>query len=132
MKEVLPLRDDNDVIRARHRGRQIATEVGFGSIDLTLVATAISEVARNVITYAGNGRVLFMKIRSGPRRGIEIVAEDEGPGIADLELALTDGFSTSRSFGMGLPGSRRIMDEFEIDTHVGRGTRVTMRKWLLR
>jgi serine/threonine-protein kinase RsbT len=126
LKEIIPLHTDVDVLRARTRGRELASRLGFSSIDLTLIATAISEVARNIITYAGSGRILLNPLGE---KGLEIVAEDQGPGILDLEMALRDGYSTSRSFGMGLPGSRRIMDEFEIDSGPGKGTTVVMRKW---
>ncbi len=132
MKEVIPLRTDLDVLRARERGRDLARSVGFAGSDLTLIATAISEVSRNVITYAGRGQLEVQTLHGDPQPGIQIISRDKGPGIANVELALMDGYSTSLSFGMGLPGCRRIMDEFEIESAVGEGTTVTMRKWLRR
>jgi serine/threonine-protein kinase RsbT len=118
-----------DIVAARQMGRERAVAVGFTGADLTLIATAISEVARNIILYAEHGEILVSTVEDGGRRGIVIVARDEGPGIADVELAMQDGYSTGRSLGLGLPGARRLMDEFEIDSAPGRGTTVTMRKW---
>ncbi|MBV9508712.1 MAG: anti-sigma regulatory factor [Caulobacteraceae bacterium] len=104
-------------------------KAGFKGSDLTLIATAISEVARNIVVYAQRGEISLRLATGGGRQGIEVVATDEGPGIADLEQAMQDGFSTGRSLGLGLPGARRLMDEFEIASTVGKGTTVTMRKW---
>jgi serine/threonine-protein kinase RsbT len=119
-----------DIVAARQKGRELATQAGFPASDATLIATAISEVARNIVVYAQRGEVLLDLVREGTRRGIRIVARDHGPGIPDVELALQDGYSTGRSLGLGLPGARRIVDEFEIRSEVGHGTTVTMRKWL--
>jgi serine/threonine-protein kinase RsbT len=104
--------------------------LGFSSTDQTLIATAISEIARNIVSYAGRGSVLFSRIERQGRRGIEIVANDNGPGIANIELAMRDGYSTGKSLGFGLPGARRLVDELEIVSTVGVGTTVTLRKWL--
>ena len=120
---------DDDVVVARSEARQLGTELGFGATDLTLLATAISEIARNITAYAGRGEVIIRPCRAGGREGVEVVARDEGPGIPDVEKALRDGFTTGRGLGLGLPGARRLVDEFEIDTEVGRGTTVTMVKW---
>ena len=126
----VPIVRDADIVAARQAGRHLAQSVGFGGSDLTLIATAISEVARNIVSYAERGEVrLSAAIRDG-LRGILVVARDEGPGIPDIELAMQDGYSTGRSLGLGLPGARRLMDEFEIISEVGRGTTVTMRKWV--
>jgi len=103
--------------------------LGFSSTDLTLLATAISEVARNITAYAGSGEVSLRVLRARGRDGIEVVAADEGPGIADVELALQDGFTTGSGLGLGLPGARRLVDEFDLDTAPGRGTRVRLVKW---
>jgi serine/threonine-protein kinase RsbT len=121
---------DDDIVTARQEGRRLSTELGFSSTDLTLIATAISEVARNIRLYAGEGEVALNLVQEeGGRRGIEVVALDEGPGIADLERAMEDGFSSGGSFGLGLPGARRLMDEFEIRSAPGAGVTVTMKKW---
>jgi serine/threonine-protein kinase RsbT len=95
-----------------------------------MIATAVSEVARNIIEYAQPGEVALSVVQNGVRRGLEVVARDQGPGIADISQAMQDGFSTSRSLGLGLPGSRRLMDEFRVQSRLGQGTTVTMRKWL--
>jgi serine/threonine-protein kinase RsbT len=120
---------DADIVQARQEGRELAVAAGISGSDLTMIATAISEVARNILVYAEQGTIrLSLAERSG-HRGVEVVAEDRGPGIPDLELALRDGYSTGKSLGLGLPGARRLMDEFEIVSQPGQGTSVTMRKW---
>jgi serine/threonine-protein kinase RsbT len=96
---------------------------------MTLIATAISEVARNIVTYAGSGEIVLQVVQRGHRCGILIIARDRGPGIADIERTMADGYSTSRGLGLGLPGSKRLMDEFEIVSRVGKGTEITMTKW---
>lgn len=121
---------DADIVTARQRGRALAQRLGFSGTDATLIATAISEIARNIVTYAGRGEIEIRPMFAGGRRGIEVIARDEGPGIADVELAMQDGFSTGNSLGVGLPGARRLMDEFEIVSRLGEGTSVTMRKWV--
>jgi serine/threonine-protein kinase RsbT len=128
--ETVLIRGEFDVVAARLRGRELAGEIGFVGSDLTVIATAISEVARNIVTYADAGEVSLAPANGGGRKGIVIVASDHGPGIADVSLALQDGYSTTRSLGLGLPGARRLMDEFEIESTLGVGTTVTMRKWL--
>jgi serine/threonine-protein kinase RsbT len=126
----VPIESDADVVSARQRGRELAAELGFSGSDLTVIATAISEVARNIIAYARSGELVLHLVDGTGRRGIVVVAHDEGPGIPDLEQALQDGYSTGDSLGLGLPGARRLMDEFEIVSEVGRGTTVTMTKWM--
>jgi serine/threonine-protein kinase RsbT len=121
---------DTDIVEARQTGRDLAAQLGFSLTDLTLIATAISEIARNITTYAGRGEITLRLVRQGERRGLLVVATDDGPGIADVDRALEDGYSTGRGMGLGLPGARRLMDEFEIDSGPGRGTTVTMRKWI--
>lgn len=128
-ERVLPIRNDDDVVAARRAAREMAAALGFESTDLTLLATAISEIARNITTYAGSGEVVLAVVRNGLRGGIKVIARDRGPGIADLDMALRDGYSSGRGLGLGLPGARRLMDEFEIDTEAGRGTTITMVKW---
>ena len=126
----LLIRSEHDILSARQRGRELAAEAGLSGSDLTLVATAISEIARNILEYAGSGEILFTVVRDGQTQGIVVVARDEGPGIPDVGLAMQDGFSTRQSLGLGLPGARRLMDEFDVDSQAGRGTTVTMKKWV--
>jgi serine/threonine-protein kinase RsbT len=121
---------DGDVVTARQKGRELAARVGFSGSDLTLIATAISEIARNIVLYAKHGELSLTPVADGSRRGILVVAHDTGPGIPNIEQAMRDGFSTGKSLGLGLPGARRLMDEFEISSQVGVGTTVTMRKWV--
>jgi serine/threonine-protein kinase RsbT len=125
----IAIRADVDIITARRRGRDLGVELGFRKTNLALIATAISELARNILTYAGEGEIEVAVEEAAGRRGIRIVARDEGPGIADLGLALQDGYSTSRSLGIGLPGVRRLMDEFEVTSEPGSGTVVRATKW---
>lgn len=123
------IRSDQDIVLARQKGRSLAIALEFSACDATLIATAISELARNIVTYAIEGEILLKAINGGARRGIEITARDAGPGIVDIEQALRDGFSTSGSLGLGLPGVRRLVDEFHIESKKNRGTTVTVRKW---
>ena len=120
---------DLDVVTARHEGRTLAQSMGFSAVEVTLIATAISEIARNIAVYAGSGEVSVGAVMDGDRSGIRIVASDVGPGIPDIEQALRDGYSTGKSLGLGLPGAKRLMDEFEVVSRVGEGTTVTMKKW---
>jgi serine/threonine-protein kinase RsbT len=120
---------DRDIVTARQEGRRLASTLNFSSSDLTVIAVAISEIARNILSYAGTGEVCFRLVDKNSQRGILIVAQDTGPGIEDVGLALEDGYSTSGSLGLGLPGVRRLMDEFEIRSEVGKGTTVILRKW---
>jgi serine/threonine-protein kinase RsbT len=126
---VVPIRADADVLLARQKARELAKGLKFSSSELTLIATAISEVARNIVTYAKEGEITIGLVSKGHRRGIRVVAHDQGPGIADIGRAMQDGFSTSSSLGLGLPGSKRLMDDFDIVSALGKGTTVTMTKW---
>lgn len=126
------IRSDLDIIVARQKGRALAAALEFSPSELTLVATAISELARNIVLYAKRGDVTLRWIERGGLRGIMVRACDRGPGIEDVQRVLQGGYSTSRSLGLGLSGVRRLMDEFEIDTRVGWGTQVTVRKWVKR
>jgi serine/threonine-protein kinase RsbT len=126
---VIPVKADVDVLTARQRARVLVSGLRFSTSELTLIATAISEVARNIVTYAGSGEIVLRIVRRGPRRGLLVIARDQGPGIADVGRAMEDGYTTSRSLGLGLPGSRRLMDEFELASELGKGTEVTMTKW---
>lgn len=123
------IKSDQDIVLARQKGRALATELGFSAVDATFVATAISELARNILVYARKGDITLRAVQRSTRKGIEILACDDGPGIPDVPLALRDGFSTSGSLGLGLPGVRRLMDEFEITSQPGRGTTVTVKRW---
>ena len=125
----VPIAGDLDVVTARQKGREIAAAHGFSGTDQTLIATAISEVARNIVSYAGQGEIALSAIVDGGRRGVLVVARDAGPGIPDVALAMRDGFSTGKSLGLGLPGAKRLMDDFELASKPGVGTTVTMRKW---
>jgi serine/threonine-protein kinase RsbT len=125
----IPIRTNLDVVEARTATRALANRIGFSGTDQVLLATAVSEIARNIVEYARTGEVLVSSIE-GKRAGVEIIALDDGPGIADIPKALESGYTTARGLGMGLPGARRLMDEFDIATKVGRGTTVKMRKWV--
>ena len=123
------IKSERDIVVARQKGRAMARDFGFSISDATLIATAISELARNIIAYAREGMITMNFIYTSKREGLLIVASDEGPGIADIPQALRDGFSTSGSLGIGLPGVRRLMDEFDITSQPGAGTIVTVAKW---
>jgi serine/threonine-protein kinase RsbT len=126
----IAIESDADVVTARQRARELAADLDLSSTDQTLLATAISEVARNITTYAKRGEVHVSIVDEGDgRRGIRVVARDEGPGIADLERALQDGYTTGGGLGLGLPGARRLVDDFHIESTPGRGTTVTLVKW---
>lgn len=118
-----------DIVLARQAGRQLAAELGFSTTEQTLIATAISEVARNIVVYAVQGEIVLTRTDEAGRVGIQVEAIDAGPGIDNKDLALRDGYSTKNSLGLGLPGARRLMDDFTLESEVGRGTHVTMRKW---
>ena len=126
---LIPIAADTDVVTARQRGRELAAEAGFSSGDQTVIAAAISEIARNILNYAKRGEVALSVVTNGDRQGVVIVARDQGPGIRDVQRALEDGFSTSGGLGLGLPGAQRLMDEFDVSSAVGQGTVVTMKKW---
>jgi serine/threonine-protein kinase RsbT len=126
----LQIGSEHDILTARQRGRELAELAGFSGSDLTVLATAISEIARNIVQYAGRGEIVFSVVERDGSRGLVIVARDQGPGISDVELAMQDGYSTGRSLGLGLPGARRLMDEFDIHSRAGEGTTVSMTKWV--
>ena len=125
----VPVENDIDIVAARQKGRALATRLGFSSSDATIVATAISELARNIVLYAKRGEIGIAPAANGEYSGLVITACDEGDGIADIRQALQDGYSTSGRLGVGLPGVKRLMDEFEIVSTVGKGTTVTVKKW---
>ena len=120
---------DVDIVTARREGRDLAEQLGCSATDSTLIATAISEIARNIMSHAGEGEIAIHMVAVEGARGIEVVARDDGPGIADIERAMRDGYSTGPGLGLGLPGARRLMDEFDVTSEVGVGTTVVMRKW---
>jgi len=124
------INSDQDIVGARQKGRSLAAQLGFSPADATLIATAISELARNIVSYARKGEIRLQAVQNATRQGIVVTAADEGPGIPDVLQALRDGFSTSGSLGLGLPGVRRLMDEFQISSQPGHGTTVTVKKWL--
>ena len=121
-----------DIVTARQRGRALALEIGFNGADVTLIAAAISEVARNIVDHAKKGEIIMSPVHNsanGGRQGIKIIARDEGPGIRDVAQAMQYGYSTRKGLGVGLPGAKWLMDEFDIASEVGRGTTITMKKW---
>jgi serine/threonine-protein kinase RsbT len=129
-ESVIPIESEADVVTARQQARAMASELELSSTDQTLLATAISEVARNITAYAVRGEVLLSVISDdGGRRGLRVIARDEGPGIEDVELALQDGYSSGEGLGLGLSGARRLVHDFEIETAPGRGTKVTLVMW---
>jgi len=118
------------VILARQIARNMARELGFGLADQTRITTAVSELGRNIYLYAGTGSLTIRTVSGSSAKGLEIIAEDQGPGIADIEMAMQDGYSTGNGLGRGLPGTKRLMDEFEIKSEVGKGTFVNVKRWL--
>jgi serine/threonine-protein kinase RsbT len=127
--EALPVRSSEDVVSIRQRVRFWALQEGFGLVDQTKLVTAASELARNTVAYGGGGTVLIEALYTGSRRGLKITFEDQGPGIADLELAMKDGYTTGSGLGLGLGGARRLSNEFEIASRPDEGTRVTIVRW---
>jgi len=131
MQEInVHLKNDLDIVAARQAARNLSKSMGFGLVDQTRITTAISELARNIVLYAGEGSIYLRVINNGVQKGIEILASDDGPGIVDIKLAMQDGYTTSRGLGTGLPGAKRLMDEFSIRSGPGEGTQVVVRKWL--
>jgi serine/threonine-protein kinase RsbT len=129
MKEVIEIRADKDIVRARQAVRDFAKGLGFSLVDVTRIATAVSELARNVYIYGMGGRMEMDQVQDRGRLGLRCIFIDEGPGISDIEKAMADGFSTSNGLGHGLPGARRLMENLEIESEVDKGTRVEVVKW---
>jgi len=123
------IRSDLDIVIARTLARDTAKTLGFGAIDQARIATAVSELARNIFLYAGTGTVTVREVERSGRKGLEVICEDQGPGISSIDQVMQDGYSTSRGMGMGLPGAKRLMDEFDIRSQEGIGTTITCRKW---
>src|SRR6266446_4005579 len=119
-----------DIVVARQKGRALAIQLGFSGSGPTVIAAAISEVARNIINHAQHGEIVLLGIHEGGRLGIQVNAIDQGPGISDIDRAMQYGYSSSKGMGVGLPGAKWLMDEFDIQSQIGKGTRVTMRKWV--
>lgn len=126
----ITIRSEADIVTARQAAREMAVEAGLAGSNIALLATAVSELARNILEYARSGSIDVHLVENNGKRGIEVVARDEGPGIANIEMAMRDGFSTSGGLGLGLPGTRRMMDEFEISSRQGAGTTVVAVKWI--
>ena len=125
----VPIQSDSDIIAARLKGRQLAADLKFSVTDLALIATAISELARNILAYAKEGEMVLRTVRRHGRLGLRLITRDDGPGIANVDAAVRDGYSTSGGLGLGLPGVRRLVDEFDVTSLVGHGTTVTVTKW---
>ncbi|MFD2680829.1 anti-sigma regulatory factor [Bacillus seohaeanensis] len=119
-----------DIVAARQLGRNVAKELGFGTVDQARITTAISELARNIYLYAGHGQIYIEKKQDAGKKGVQIIASDDGPGISDIRRVMEDGFSTSGGLGAGLPGVKRLMDEFNVESTPGEGTDIRATKWL--
>jgi serine/threonine-protein kinase RsbT len=126
----MPVVTENDVVHARQAARRLAQQCGLRLVDQTKLVTAVSELARNTVVYGKGGTMAWEILENGVRKGLRLVFEDQGPGIADLQLALTDGWTSGRGLGLGLTGARRLVDEFEIDSAPNEGTRVAIIKWM--
>jgi serine/threonine-protein kinase RsbT len=129
VRDTLPIRTSDDVVQVRQRVRSSAVSAGLSLVDQTKIVTAASELARNTLTYGGGGTMTIETIADGFRRGVRLVFEDQGPGIADIQLALTDGYTTGNGLGLGLSGAKRLSNEFAIESKPGAGTRVTIARW---
>jgi serine/threonine-protein kinase RsbT len=127
--EVLQINSSEDVVRVRQAVRAAATEIGLSLVDQTKIITAASELARNTLDYGGGGTVSIELVQNGMRRGVRLTFEDQGPGIADIEQALKDGYTTGGGLGLGLSGAKRLSNEFSIESKPGEGTRVTIARW---
>ncbi len=130
-ESVVAIKTDADIVAARQKGRELAAQIGFSSSDQVLIATSISEAARNILQYARSGEIMLDHIKNGEKEGILIIARDEGPGIKDIPRVMEDGYSSSGGLGLGLPGIKRLMSEMDIKSIPGKGTTVTIRKWKL-
>lgn len=127
--EVLPVRTEQDIVMARQAVRKLTQELAFGLVDQTKMVTAASEIARNTLIYGGGGTLTYELLLEGARRGLRLTFEDQGPGIADMSLAMKDGWTSGTGMGLGLSGTKRLVNEFEIDSKPGIGTRVAITRW---
>ncbi len=127
--ETLPIASEMDVVQARQTVRSWAVEHGFKIVEQTKIVTAVSELARNTLIYGGGGSMTLQVLENSPRRGLHMIFQDHGPGIADLNLAMQDGYTSGSGLGMGLGGAKRLMNEFTIESQPGQGTRVTITRW---
>ncbi len=127
--EVMPIRVEGDVVMVRQRARAVAAEAGLGLVDVTKLVTATSELARNALIYGGGGTALIESLQEGVRKGVRLTFEDQGPGIPDIERAMTDGYTSGKGMGLGLSGAKRLSNDFEIHSVVGQGTRVMIARW---
>jgi serine/threonine-protein kinase RsbT len=128
--ELIEITNELDVARATLEARKLAQAIGFKETEQYQISSAISELATNIYRYAKKGQIILKRVGEKKKKGIEVIAEDHGPGITDIKKALEEGFSTSKSLGIGLPGVKRLMDDFDIKSEKGKGTRVTVRKWI--
>jgi serine/threonine-protein kinase RsbT len=128
-RETLEIRSSSDIVYVRQKVRTWAVEIGFGLVDQTKIVTAASELARNTVDYGKGGTVTLETLQSGSRKGLRLIFEDKGPGIPDIELAMTDGYTSSNGLGLGLSGTKRLMHEFDIVSQVGEGTRIAIARW---
>lgn len=128
-RDVMPIVKEQDVIPCRHRIKEYAVKIGMSLVNQTKIITAASELIRNMLKYGNGGKVYIEVVSKGRENGIRLTFEDKGPGIKDIDLALRDGYSTGKSLGLGLPGAKRLVSEFEIQSEVGKGTTVTVVKW---
>jgi serine/threonine-protein kinase RsbT len=128
-RETLEIRSPADIVHVRQQVRTWAVEIGFGLVDQTKIVTAASELARNTVDYGKGGTVTLETLQSGSRKGLRLIFEDKGPGILDINLAMTDGYTSNHGLGLGLSGSKRLMHEFEIISKVGKGTKITIVRW---
>ncbi len=126
----IEIRTEEDIVTSRSAAKDMAREIGFGIVDQTKIATTISELTRNVVKYADEGLMVIVILNDMRRIGIEIIVEDRGPGILDINQALQEGYSSGRGLGMGLSGAKKLMDKFEVESTLGKGTRVVVQKWL--
>jgi len=129
LKESLAIQQERDLVYCRNRVKEVSVKIGMGIVNQTKLITATSEIARNMLTYGGGGIVIIEVINRGKQDGVQLIFEDKGPGIPDIEKAMKDGFTTGRTLGMGLPGAKRLVNEFSIQSTVGKGTIVKLLKW---
>jgi len=127
--DILPVRTDQDVVMARQAVRRLTKELGFSLVDQTKMVTAASELARNTLTHGHGGEMHYELVQDGDRQGLRLSFVDEGPGIANLTLAMTDGWTSGNGLGMGLSGTKRLVNDFHIESQLGHGTRVTITRW---